>query len=112
MGEVCQVIFVNEFLWDVGKFDSDIFRVVKGRAEVEVFYIKAGEACIWCGDDTVDEEFGQLEGSGFGAVVSWVADAIASNCDVRPVWVLLLWSDFTDNACVGDITVSVGGNVM
>ncbi len=54
VGEAGQVIFIDEFLRDVGKFDSDIFWAVEGRGKIEVFYVEAGEACIWCGDDTVD----------------------------------------------------------
>ena len=50
-----EVIFINEFLRDVGKFDPDVFRSAKRRAEVEVFYVEAGKACIWHGDDAVDE---------------------------------------------------------
>ena len=50
-----EVIFITKFLRDVGKFDPDIFWLVKRRAEVEVFHVKAGKACIWRGDDTVDE---------------------------------------------------------
>ena len=97
---------------DVGKFYSDIFWSVKGRAEVEVFYIKAGKACVWCGDDAVDEEFGQLEGASFGATVTWVADAVASNGDAGSIRVFFLWSDLADDSCVGDITMAVCGNVV
>ena len=54
VGEVGQVVFIDKFLRDVGKFDSDIFRAVKGRAEIEVFYVKAGKACILYGYEAVD----------------------------------------------------------
>ena len=50
-----EVIFINKFLRDVGKFDSDIFWLVERCAKVEVFDVKAGKAGIWCGYDAVDE---------------------------------------------------------
>ena len=52
------VVFVYEFLRDVGKFDSDIFGSVQRRAEVEIFDVKAGKAGVWRGDDAVNEQFG------------------------------------------------------
>ena len=56
--EACGVIFIHKFLRGVRELDPDIFWVVERHPEVEVFDVKAGEACIWCGDDAVDEELG------------------------------------------------------
>ena len=56
--EACEVVFVDEFLRDVGKFDSDIFWSVERCAKVEVFDVEAGKAGVWRGDDAVNEQFG------------------------------------------------------
>ena len=40
---VGQVVFKDEFLWDVVEADLDIFRAVKWCAEVEVADVKGAE---------------------------------------------------------------------
>ena len=50
VGNACEVVLIHEFLRVVGELDLDVFRAVKGRAEVEVFDVKAGKVCVWCRD--------------------------------------------------------------
>ena len=40
MDKVFECVFVDEFFGDVGDFDADIFWLVQGGVEVEIFEIK------------------------------------------------------------------------
>ena len=59
--EFDKFVFRDEFLWDVGDLDADVFRSVQGGAEVEVLEIHCGEAGVPLGEYTVDEEFDKFE---------------------------------------------------
>ena len=41
-----------------------------------------------------------------------VANAVPTNLDACAIGVLLLWSNFVDDLCVGDIESSVSWNVV
>lgn len=52
-----KVIFSDEFVADVIKFDAHIFEVVMRSAEVEVFEIKAGKPGSFVGEGAVEDKF-------------------------------------------------------
>ena len=49
---------------------------------------------------------------GGSAYVTRVTDAITTNGDACAVLFGFLWADFTNNACVCDVTLAVGGYGM
>ena len=51
-----QIVFVNEFAWDVGEFDADVLWAVKRCTQVEVLDVKAGKFGTRTGGDAIDEE--------------------------------------------------------
>jgi len=42
MNVFCEVIFVDDLLWNDRELNADVFRMVKWTAEVEVFYVECG----------------------------------------------------------------------
>ncbi len=61
MDKIFECVFVDEFFGDVGDFDADIFWLVRGGVEVEIFEIKGCKARPTLGEYIVDEEFDKLE---------------------------------------------------
>ena len=55
-----QIVFINEFAWDVSEFDPDVLRAVKRCSKVEVLDVEAGKLGTWAGGDAVDEELDNL----------------------------------------------------
>lgn len=51
-----ELVFVDEILWDVREFNSDILWAIKWSAEVKVADVVACKFGGWAGNDTVDEE--------------------------------------------------------
>jgi hypothetical protein len=47
-----EVVFQDEFVWDVRNFDMDIFRIRHGCVQVEVLEIDCAEAGTFSGKDT------------------------------------------------------------
>ena len=56
-----EVVLVDEFLWDIGESDADVFRMVERRAEIEVGDVKATHACLGGGEDIVEHEFDEFK---------------------------------------------------
>ena len=52
---VGEVVFLNEFLWDVGYFDAHILWSIHRGHEVEMFDIKACKLGILTGEDAVND---------------------------------------------------------
>ena len=88
--------------------NADILGAIEGCAQVEVIYVKAQKVCAFAGEDTIDEEFEELQRGGWCANISRIADEVAADGDSCAVGVLLLWEDFTDDQGVCDLFTSVG----
>jgi hypothetical protein len=106
-----EVVFINEFVWDVGHVDMHILWTIHRCHEVEVLDIKTCKFCISTGEDAVDDQFDQVKGCRRGANVTWVAYSIASNCDPCLIGVVLLLSHETDNFGVRDFMSSVDWDI-
>jgi hypothetical protein len=105
--ELREVVLIDELLWDGWDFDSDVFGAIERGAKVEVLDVEAGKVCVGRRNDAVEEEFGELEGTGFGTTVARVANAIATNGDAGAIRVILLGTNFTNHSCVRDIREAV-----
>ncbi len=55
--KIFELVFSDEFFWDVRNLDADVFWLVQGGAEIEVLKIHCGKASIGLGEYAVDEEF-------------------------------------------------------
>ena len=64
------------------------------------------------GEDTVEEEFDKFKGSSVSANVARIADSVASNGDTSSIWIILLWTDFTDHHGMTNLLALVEGNVL
>ena len=49
-----EIVFINEFLWDVAELDADVFRPVEQCAEVKVGNVVACKASLWGREDAVE----------------------------------------------------------
>jgi hypothetical protein len=70
---------LNEFRWDVGDLDADIFRVGHWRVKVEVLEVNGAEARSFAREHTIEQQLEEFKGRSVGANVPWKADAIASD---------------------------------
>jgi hypothetical protein len=52
--EIAELVFIDDFLWYVGDFHSDIFGVLERSIEVEVGDVHGHEACGGGGNYTVE----------------------------------------------------------
>jgi hypothetical protein len=93
----CKLVFVNEFVWDVQDFDTNVYGLGHGRVKVEVFKIDGAKACTFSREYTVEEELERLQRCCVSAHIARVADAVATNGDPCAVRVVLVWMDFTSN---------------
>ncbi len=95
--QTCELVFINELLWNVQDFDVNVFRLGHGHFEVKVLKIDGAKACTFLQEYTVEEELEQFQGCCVGTHITRVADAVATNGDLCAVRVILFWSDFTNN---------------
>ena len=59
--KIFESVVLNEFFGDVGDFDADVFWLVQGGVEVEIFEIEGCKASLALGEYTVDEELDKFE---------------------------------------------------
>ena len=52
-----EVVFIDEFLWDVGYFDSHILWTIHWCHEIKVCNVEACKFRISTGKDTIDNQF-------------------------------------------------------
>ncbi len=91
----CELVFIDDLVWDVQDFDTNLFRLKHGHVKVEVLKIDGAKACTFLQEDTVEEELEQFQGCCVGTHITRVTDAVATNGDLCAVRVILVWSDFT-----------------
>ncbi len=56
-----EVAFQDEFVWEIGKLDSNIFRIGHVCVEVEVIEVNGAEAGTFSGKDTDLDELDEFE---------------------------------------------------
>ena len=80
-----EIVFVDELIGDVGKFDTNIFEAIKRRAQIEILDAKASKFGTPTGQDTIENKLGKFEGTSRRADVTRVANEVATNGDARAV---------------------------
>ena len=79
MHKVEEIVFLNEFVWNVGQFDADILGMTKGSFKIEVFDVEADEFHTGAREDAVDLHLEGFNQACVGANVTGVDDAIATS---------------------------------
>jgi hypothetical protein len=103
-----KVVFLDEFFWDIGELNADVFGIWHWSVEIEVFYVNGAELCSLSGEDTVEEQLDEFERGRVGANVAWIADSITTDGDTGAVQVILLRMNLADDRGVADLLVLVG----
>jgi hypothetical protein len=60
MGNLVELVLVEDFLGDVHKLDADVLWSVEGGFQIEVLEVHGGKPGITLGENTVDERFDEL----------------------------------------------------
>ncbi len=94
--QTCELVFVNELLWNVQVFDANVFQLRHGHVEVEVLKVDEAKACTFSREYTVEEKLEKFQGCCVGTHIARVADAVATNGDSCAIRVVFQ-SDFTNN---------------
>ncbi len=76
-----KLVLLNEFRWDVGDLDADIFWVGHWRIKVKVLEVNGAEARSFAREHTIEEQLEEFKGHSVGAHVPREADVIASDGD-------------------------------
>jgi hypothetical protein len=107
-----KVVFLDEFFWDIGELDANVFGIWHWSVEIEVFYVDGAELCSLSGEDTVEEQLDEFEQGRVGANVAWIADSITTDGDTGAVRVILLRTNLADDRGVADLLALVGQDVL
>jgi hypothetical protein len=106
------VVFFDEFIWDIGELDANIFGIGHRSIKVEVLQVDGAEPCAFSEEDTVEEQFDKFKGCGVGADIARVADPVATDSDMGVVGVILLWANVADHHGMTDLLALVGRDVL
>ncbi len=107
-----KVVFLDEFFWDIGELNANVFRIWHWSVKIEVFYINGAEPCSLSGEDTVEEQLDEFKQGRVGANVAWIADSITTDGDMGAVRVILLRTNLADDRGVADLLALVGRDVL
>ncbi len=103
-----EVVFLDEFFWDVGGLDANVFWFWHRGVQIEVLEVNGAEPCTLSGEDTVEEKLDKFKQGRVGANIARITDSVTANGDLGSVRVILLRSNFTDNHGVADFLALVG----
>jgi hypothetical protein len=107
-----KLVLLNEFHWDVGDLDADIFRVGHWHVKVEVLEANGAEACSFAREHTIEKQLEEFKGRSVGANVPWEADAVASDGDASAIRIVFIRPNLTNNHGVADFFSFVGWYIM
>ena len=107
-----KLVLLNEFRWDVGDLDADIFWVGHWRIEVEVLEVNGAEARSFAREYTIEQQLEEFKGRSVGANIPRVADAIASDGDASTIRIVFIRPHLTHYHGVADFPLFVGRDVM
>ncbi len=107
-----KLVLLNEFRWDVGDLDADIFRVRHWRVKVEVLEVNGAEARLFAREHTIEQQLEEFKGRSVGANMRRVTDAIASDGDTSTIRIVFIRPHLTNNHGVADFFSFVGRDVL
>ncbi len=107
-----KVVFLDEFFWDIGELNANVFGIWHWSVEIEVFYVNDAEPCSLSGEDTVEEQLDKFKQGRVGANVAWIANSITTDGDTGAVRVILLRTNLADDHGVADLLALVGWDVL
>jgi hypothetical protein len=105
-----EVVFLDEFFWDVRELDVNVFWFWHRGVQIEVLEVNGAEPWTLPGEDTVEEKLDEFKQGRVGA--NMITDSVTANGDLGSIRVILLRSNFTDNHGVADFLVLVGRDVL
>ncbi len=88
--QTCELVFINELVWDVQDFDANVFRLGHGCVKAEALKVNGAKECTFLREYTVEEELEQFLGHCVSTHITRVADAVATNGDLCAVRVVLV----------------------
>ena len=97
INRVHEVVFFGEFFWGFAQFDADILRAFQRCLEEEIVNVKSDKLGTFTVQDAVEQELGEVEGSGTCYDVAGVSDVLACNSDESAIGILLLWLKGANN---------------
>ncbi len=107
-----EVVFLDEFVGDVGELDANIFWFWHRSVQIEVLEVNGAEPCILSGEDTVEEKLDKFKQGCVGANVARITDSITANGDSGLVRVILLRRNLTYDHGVAYFFAFVGRDVL
>ncbi len=107
-----KVVFLDEFFWDIGELNANVFGIWHWSVKIEVFYVNGAEPCSLSGEDIVEEQLDKFKKGCVGANVPWIADSITTDGDTGAVQVILLRTNLADDRGVADLLALVGRDVL
>ena len=106
-----ELIFLNDFLWNVAEFDLCKFGSFEWCHEVEIGKVDAHKTRTRCGNYTVEEYLDKEERGGVGADVFRIVDEVASHGCTGVVGFLLFRANSANKLYVGNIFEAVTGDL-
>jgi hypothetical protein len=107
-----KLVLLNEFRWDVGDLDANIFRVGHWHVEVEVLKVNGAEARSFAREHTIEQQLEEFKGCSVGANIPREADVIASDGDASAIQIIFIRPNLTNDHGVADFFSFVGWYVM
>jgi hypothetical protein len=107
-----KLVFLHEFSGDIRDFDADVLMVGHWGIEVEVVEVDGAEVRAFGREHTVEKQLEGFKGSSVGTNISWVTDAIATNCDAGMIRIVFIRTHFTNYHGVADFLSFVEWDVM
>jgi hypothetical protein len=107
-----EVVFLDEFIWDVRELDANIFRLEHRHVKVEVLEVDGAEPGAFPGEHAVEEELDEVNQGCDGTHIARISNPVATNGDAGAVGIILFRTDSTDNHGVADFLALVGRDVL
>ena len=109
--EITELVFGDDFFWDVGEFHPNVLWAFKWSVEVEVGNVHGHEACIGGGYYTVEENLGREHVGGGCGDLAWVVDPVPSHDEACAIGFFLFRSYGAYELTVRDVFEPVFGYV-
>ena len=103
---VPEFVEVNDVARYVRQFQSHKLQAFHWSIEIKIFYVDGHALCIFCGDNTVKEDFDSDHVYCGCDAVAREVDSIASDCQANAIQVIFSWAKISHNAAVSYVLPS------